>query len=64
MDVAEIVNTLADFSNLEAELLIEEIDSCSREIGKIENFSLLFDIFMLSNFLDKIKKNLHKLDPF
>lgn len=46
MDVAEIVNTLADFSNLEAELLVEEIDSCSREIGKNKN------LIVSSNFHD------------
>lgn len=35
MDVVEIVNILAEFSNLEAELLLEEIDTCAKEIGEI-----------------------------
>jgi hypothetical protein len=34
MDVVEILNILSEFSNLEAELLLEEIDLCAQEIGK------------------------------
>lgn len=35
MDVVEIINVLSEFSNLEAELLLEEIDLCAKEIGEI-----------------------------
>lgn len=49
MDVDEIVNTLADFSNLEAELLMEEIDSCSQEIGENGNLRFVY-IFLCFSF--------------